>query len=109
MGTLAIPPIDTTAVPTAGKSDDAARVRDAARQFETLLIGQILHSAHSDGTNWLGAAEDSASDCATDYAEQQLAAVMAQAGGLGLSRLIEQGLQKPPAAPIRPLNWSASR
>ncbi|MBS1856546.1 MAG: hypothetical protein JST11_14350 [Acidobacteria bacterium] len=98
MGTLAIPPIEAPAVPGAGKSDDPARVRDAARQFETLLIGQILHSARADGSNWLGSAGDASADCATDFAEQQFAAVLAQAGGMGLARLVEQGLQMPPAA-----------
>jgi Rod binding domain-containing protein len=80
------------AVP-ASRSDDPAKVRNAAGQFEALLIGQILHSAREGG--WLGAPEDASSDCATDYAEQQFAAVMAQAGGLGIARMVERGLKEP--------------
>jgi Rod binding domain-containing protein len=96
MGALAIPPLNTTVMPK--RTDDPAKVRDAARQFEALLIGQILHSARESGAGWLGAPEDSASDCATDYAEQQFAAVMAQAGGLGIAQMVELGLK----APVQP-------
>jgi Rod binding domain-containing protein len=83
-------------------------MRDAAQQFEALLLGQILRSAHESGSGWLGAAGDSSSDCATDYAEEQLAISMAQQGGLGLAKLITAGLQResstnaampPPAMP----------
>jgi Rod binding domain-containing protein len=96
MSSLAIPPVNLRAatVPTAArKSDDPAKVREAASQFEALLIGQILHSGHESGSGWLGTPEDSASDCATDYAEQQFAAVMAKAGGFGIARMVERNLQ----------------
>lgn len=99
MSSLAIPSVNLTAsaIPTgARKSDDPARVRDAAGQFEALLIGQILHSGHESGGGWLGTPEDSASDCTTDYAEQQFAAVMAKAGGLGIANMIERNLQGSP-------------
>src|ERR1035437_4230281 len=79
------------APPQSGKP---TKVHDAAQQFEALLLAQILHSAHASDGGWLGTGSDSSGSCATDYAEQQLAAVLAQQGGLGLSRLIAAGLQK---------------
>jgi flagellar protein FlgJ len=66
------------------------KVRDAAQQFEALLIGQILRSARGSG-GWLGSSDASA-DCAAEYAEQQFATVIAQRGGLGLADLIARGL-----------------
>ena len=33
---------------------DPAKIRDAAQQFEALLIGQILRSARESGKGWLG-------------------------------------------------------
>jgi Rod binding domain-containing protein len=99
MSSLAMPPVNlaAAAIPaSARKSDDPARIRDAASQFEALLIGQILHSGHESGGGWLGTPEDSASDCATDYADQQFAAVMAKAGGLGIASMIERNLQGSP-------------
>lgn len=79
------------AMPATG-SRDPARVHDAAQQFEALLMGQILRSARQGGTGWLGNGEDSSAECATDFAEQQFAAVLAQQGGLGLATLISSGL-----------------
>ena len=78
-------------------SKKPGRVEDAAQQFEALLIAQILHSAHEGQGGWLGSSDSSAS-CATDYAEQQMAAVLAQQGGLGLSKLITAGLNREDAA-----------
>jgi Rod binding domain-containing protein len=80
-------------VATAGP-DTPARVRDAAQQFESLLIEQILRSARESGSGWLSADKDQASDCATEYAEQQFAVALAQRGGLGLAHLIAAGLEK---------------
>lgn len=72
-------------------SRDPDKVHDAAQQFEALLMGQILRGARQSGTGWLGS-EDSSAECATDFAEQQFAAVLAQQGGLGLATLIAKGL-----------------
>jgi Rod binding domain-containing protein len=71
-----------------------SRIHDAAEQFEALLLGQILHSARESGGGWLGSSEDSSGDCATDFAEQHFAAVLAQQGGLGLANLISAGLER---------------
>lgn len=86
--------------------DTTAKIEDAARQFEALLISQILRSA-SEGAGWMGSGNDSASSCATGFAQEQLAGMMARSGGFGLARLIAQGLstdstraqQTPQAAP----------
>jgi flagellar protein FlgJ len=78
----------------ATKPQTPEKVRDAAQQFEALLMGQILRSARQSGSGWLGGGEDSSAECATDYAEQQFAAVLAQQGGLGLAGLITQGLER---------------
>lgn len=86
----------------AGKNDpaqdDRAKVHDAAQQFEALLIGQILRTERESGNGWLGSGGDSASDCATDYAEQQFATLLAHQGGLGLANLISAGLASAQAA-----------
>lgn len=74
----------------AREPDSPAKIRDAAQQFEALLLAQFLRAARQGG-GWMGSG-DGASDCALDYAERQFAAVMAQSGGLGLADLIAQGL-----------------
>jgi flagellar protein FlgJ len=82
------------ATPT--KTDTPEKVRDAAQQFEALLIGQILRSAREGGSGWFSDGEDPAGEIATDYAEQQFAAVLAQQGGLGLADMIAKGLKPKP-------------
>jgi flagellar protein FlgJ len=74
------------------KGDTPEKVRDAAEQFESLLVSQILRSARQTDGGWLGT-EDAAGECATDYAEQQFATVIAKQGGLGLANLIVKGLE----------------
>jgi flagellar protein FlgJ len=75
------------------KAQDAAKITQAAQQFEAMLIGQIMHSSHSSDGGWLGS-DDSSSSCATDFAEEQLANTMAQQGGFGLAKMITQNLAK---------------
>src|SRR5690242_1024358 len=107
MAGLTIPPILPAASPVA---TGGAKTRDAAQQFEALLLAQILRSVRESGSG-LGKTEESA-DCTTDFAEQQFARVLAQQGGLGLAALIAAGLTKqsppetPPAGPSPPLTGS---
>ena len=73
-------------------ADSPAKVKDAAQQFEALLIGQMLKSVRESGSGWLGGS-DSAGSTATEYAEQHLATVLAHNGGLGLAGMIAKGLK----------------
>jgi Rod binding domain-containing protein len=95
--------IDVTGI-TALTGIDPATAKDkktaeAARDFEALLIAQMLRSAREMGSSgWIGSGDDGASSPAVEFAEQQLANLMANAGGLGLSATVIQGLSKPPAS-----------
>jgi peptidoglycan hydrolase FlgJ len=73
---------------------DPEKARDAAQQFEALLIGQMMRGVRQSGSGWLGSDADASGECATDYGEQQFAAVMAKQGGLGLADMISKGLSK---------------
>jgi Rod binding domain-containing protein len=64
---------------------------DAAKQFEALLLGQMLRSAHESEDQ-----DDPTSDTMWDVAAQKFAQVMADHGGLGLAKLITQGLERKP-------------
>ena len=81
--------------PVAAK-DNPAKVHDAAQQFESLLIGELLKSSRSGGgSGWLGTGEeDDAGQTAVDMAEQQFARMLASQGGLGMSKLIESGIRQ---------------
>jgi Rod binding domain-containing protein len=80
--------------PAPASRNDASRVRDAACQFESLLIGQLLKSARESSTGWLSDGDDQAGGTATDMAEEQFAKSLASHGGLGLARMVVSGLEK---------------
>jgi flagellar protein FlgJ len=78
---------------TKPKPADPGKVKDAARQFESLLISQMMKSAReSSSGGWGGDNEDKAGDSMMDMAEQQLSQVLAAGGGLGLAKLVIQGI-----------------
>jgi Rod binding domain-containing protein len=69
------------------------RIADAARDFEALLISQLLRSARqSDSGGWLGSGEDDSAAPALEYAEEQLAGALSARGGLGLAQMVVQNL-----------------
>jgi Rod binding domain-containing protein len=88
------------------RDHDPKKIADAARQFEALLIGQLLKTSRgSSGNGWMGTGDDQAGSQAIDLAEEQMAEALAQQGGLGLASLVMMGLrQKADAArtPPRP-------
>jgi Rod binding domain-containing protein len=83
----------TGSVP-ARAADDPAKMRDAAQQFEALLLSEMLRSERESSKGWLGTGGDATGECATDFAEQQLGLALAQRGGLGLAGWISTGLKK---------------
>jgi Rod binding domain-containing protein len=96
---MTIPPIASSALDAAGapasqKKDSPEKIKDAASQFEGLLIGQILKSAHDDSDDSWGGDSDPASASAMDFANDYFARAMAAKGGLGLSKTIVDGLQR---------------
>ncbi len=69
---------------------------DAAKQFEALLIGQMLKTMRESGSGWLGSGEDQAAESAMGMAEEHFAAALSASGGLGLASTIERGLAAAP-------------
>jgi Rod binding domain-containing protein len=77
------------------KTDSPQKTHDAAVQFESLLVGQILKSAHSEeGGGWLGAGEDQTAGPAMQMADEYFARAITAHGGLGLARMISNSLDK---------------
>ena len=77
----------------AGKPKDA---KEAATQFEGLLIEEMLQSAHQANPGSLSAddSDDSQSDTIFGMASQQFAQVMAKQGGFGLAKIVDQGIAR---------------
>jgi Rod binding domain-containing protein len=67
----------------------------AAKQFEALMIAQILKESHGhdgDDGGWLGSEEGAGSATGAGLAEEQFAQALARNGGLGLSAQIVSSL-----------------
>lgn len=77
---------------------DKVKQLGAAQDFESLLLGQMLHSLHEDGSGWLGTGDDDAAATAFGFGEDQLAKALTKGGGLGLAKVIASGLAAKSAA-----------
>jgi Rod binding domain-containing protein len=65
---------------------------DAARQFEALLLNQMMKSMRDSEGGWMGTDEDDAASSAMEYGQEMFAQSMAKNGGLGLAKLLAAGL-----------------
>jgi flagellar protein FlgJ len=77
-----------------GSKNDPEKIKQAASQFEALLMGQVLKSVHEEEGGWLGTGEDQTASSAMGMADEYFAQSMAKRGGLGLARMISAGLEK---------------
>ena len=76
-------------------SSSPSKIADAAKQFEALMLGQILKTAReSSEGGWLGTGDDQAGSLAVEMAEQQFAQAMSARGGLGIAKLVTAGLER---------------
>ena len=85
--------LPAAATPAAAPGKDDGKTRDAARQFEALLISQMLKSMRDSEGGWLGTGEDEASSSAMEYAQEMFAQSLSANGGLGLANLVMAGLK----------------
>jgi Rod binding domain-containing protein len=80
---------------TTGLGISPEKIRDAASQFEALLIGQVLKAAHEgEDEGWLGTGEDQTAGSMMGLAEDYFARAIASRGGFGLARMIASGLER---------------
>jgi Rod binding domain-containing protein len=78
----------------AAATGQAARLKQAAGQFESLMLAQMLKSARSaDGGGWSGEV-DQAGSSMMDLAEQSLADLLGSQGSMGLARMVVEQLGK---------------
>ena len=98
MGSLVtgvLTPIDSDTASLTASKDSPEKIRQAASQFEALLIGQVLKSVHEDGDGgWLGSGEDQTASAAVGMADEFFGRALAAHGGLGLAKMISAGLEK---------------
>lgn len=76
-------------------ADSPAKIKEAATQFEALLINQMLQSARALGGNGIADGDDSegAGSAVVELGEQQFAQALASSGGLGIAKMVVAGLE----------------
>lgn len=88
------------AAPEPPRPKDAA---EAAKQFEALLIAQMMKHAHESAAGSLGEEGDATEETMWDIAAQQFSQLLAERGGLGLAKMIASGLAVADSAFPRPV------
>jgi Rod binding domain-containing protein len=74
--------------------DDPAKILNAAKQFESLLVAQMLKSMQDSEGGWLGTGDDQSSSAAMEYGQEAFAQAMSASGGLGLAKMVAAGLHQ---------------
>lgn len=81
----------TTLDPTTSKNPK--KLDEAAQQFESLMIAQMMKSARdSSGGGWLSEGDETGEDSSMSMAEEQFAQAMAKSGGLGLAKMVVKAM-----------------
>jgi Rod binding domain-containing protein len=86
----------TSAKAEATAHDSPEKIREAAQQFESLLVAYLLRTMRPEGGGWLGTGDDPTASSAMELAEEQFAQALAAQGGLGLAKLVADGLKPEP-------------
>jgi len=80
--------------PSQGARDTPAKIQEAATDFESLLLAQMLKSARESGGGMTGDADeqDETNSTMLELGEEQLARALASNGGLGIAKMVVAGL-----------------
>ena len=74
---------------------ESSKLVSSARDFEALMIGQMLKSVReASNGGWLGSESESSTGSAVEMAETQVAQSLAAAGGLGLGNMVLKSLER---------------
>jgi len=81
-----------------GKRDTPEKIPGVAKQFEALMIGQILKTAReSSGGGWLSDEDDQDDQTGSlvmEMAEQGMSQALAARGGLGIAKMVATNLER---------------
>ena len=67
----------------------STKVEGAAKQFEALMVAQMLRTARENTED-----QDSSGSTMLDMADQQFSQLLANNGGLGLAKLVVNGINQ---------------
>jgi Rod binding domain-containing protein len=97
---MSIEPVISSSVaqPSLSTSKDSpAKIKQAATDFEALLLAQMMKSARESSGGGLtanGADDSEVNSTMIELGEQQFAQALASSGGLGIAKMVVRGLAK---------------
>ena len=96
MNSASLIPVDTKSVDlkSSPNSKQVTKLRDAATQFEALLVTKMLQSARESGDGSWAGNENGEDSTMVELSEQQFAQALASSGGLGIAKMVVTGLTK---------------
>jgi Rod binding domain-containing protein len=91
---LSFSPASRSIGTSVGTRDTPEKIRKAAIDFEALLIAQMLKSARESCGGMTGDADeqDDTNSTLIELGEQQMAQSLASNGGLGIAKIVVEGL-----------------
>jgi Rod binding domain-containing protein len=92
-----------TAAPRRPSIETHKEIHEAASQFESLLLAQMLRQIRETGSGgWMGEGADQSASSLMGVAEEQLAQVLASQGGLGLAKMTADQIVRESMPPVPP-------
>jgi flagellar protein FlgJ len=88
MSTAAIGALQLPAAAGGRTSDTPAKIKEAASQFESMLIGQMLRSARESTSDDGDSGSAASNSTYMEVAEQQFAGALAANGGMGIAKMV---------------------
>jgi len=83
------PPLETFQSVLGKVAPKTDKISDTAKQFEALVIGQLLKTAREASQGgWLGTGDDQTGQLALEMAEQGFAQALAARGGIGIAKMV---------------------
>lgn len=86
------------ALQSASQKDTPEKIAGVAKQFEALMVGQILKTAReSSGGGWLSSEDDNDDQTGSmvmELGEQGLAQAIAARGGLGIAKMVTANIER---------------
>jgi Rod binding domain-containing protein len=70
----------------------SGKLEDAARQFESLLMAELLRVSRGEDSGWLGTGDEHSMSSAMDMAQEYFAQAMTAQGGIGIVQYVKEHL-----------------
>lgn len=89
----------------ASSKPNVKNLHDAAKQFEALMITEMLKTAReTNNDGWLSDGDETGEDSSMSMAEGQFAQTIANSGGLGLAKMVERTMSNSAKSSEQPVS-----